>query len=159
MTLRSSDLQSVSDLDSIRNSCDVFISQELLGCAHNPMFQPLPICQEEISHYLSLGLMILWPVYDLLRRWKLDHRNRNVYSGWHHQIKAKKISIQVGELIELKTVQKLQRITFVKSLQYFRKVYAIHWKLCQKLRKVEAANKLDSEPSLLPNPSHNNFYI
>ena len=57
MTLRSSDLQSDSDLDSIRNSCDVLFDSSL----KHQMIAPL----EEVRSYEAVKLDV---IFDFMRK-------------------------------------------------------------------------------------------
>ena len=55
MTLRSSDLQSDSDLDSIRNSCDVFFSKLCVKRTTCPILPAYDWRQERCNHKVSPG--------------------------------------------------------------------------------------------------------
>ena len=73
MTLRSSDLQIDSDLDSIRNSCDVFFLSHLLKLLHNTLGQP----------HMTAADLAVW-VNDKLELVEEDHYSARTMVSWLH---------------------------------------------------------------------------
>ena len=87
MTLRVSDLQWDSDLDSLRNCCDVFIQVFVLTCVDNAFCNHLEIRDNFERPYcvgiscFSLGIFISSLTNEILSVWANGRENKSYFEG------------------------------------------------------------------------------